>query len=137
MIFDRQSLLSDAQAVTANAASTNVIDLGPIATGYKRRVGLGHKVPLAIQVVEAFNTLTSLEIIVQGSDTEAFSAPVNLATTGAIPVASLKAGYRASIDVIPRNQEQRYLRLSYVVVGTAPTTGKVTAGIVLGDNSHG
>lgn len=137
MIFDRQSLLSDAQAVTANAASTNVIDLGPIATGYKRRVGLGKKIPLAIQVVEDFNTLTSLEIKVQGSDTENFSSAVDLATTGAIPVADLKAGYRASIDVIPRNQEQRYIRLSYVVDGTAPTAGKVTAGVVLGDNSYG
>ena len=32
MIFDKQNLFSDAQAITADAASTNVIDLGPTGT---------------------------------------------------------------------------------------------------------
>lgn len=136
MIFDRQTLFSDAQAVTATAASTNTIDLGPIASGRKRRVGFGEKIPVVIQVVEDFDTLTSLTIAVQESDS-ASSGFADIATTGAIPVASLKAGYRASIDVIPRNQSKRFLRLNYTVTGTNASAGKVTAGVVLGDNSHG
>jgi hypothetical protein len=136
MIFDRQSLFSEAQAITVDAASTNVIDLGPIKNS--RKIGHGDKIPLAIQVVEAFATLTSLEIKVQECAVEGFgSGVVDLATTGAIPVASLVAGYRASLDVIPRNQALRYIRLYYDVTGTAASAGKITAGIVGGDNSHG
>lgn len=136
MIFDRQSLFSEAQAVTVTAASTNVIDLGPIKNS--RRIGFAEKIPLAIQVVESFATLTSLEVQIQECAAENFGAGVvTLATTGAIPLAQLVAGYRASLDVIPRNQAARYLRVNYVVVGTAATAGKVTAGVVLGDNSRG
>jgi len=134
MIFDKQTLLSDAQAITATAASTNVIDLGPIK--HKRETGFGSKIPLVVQVVEAFATLTSLAVSVQQSDAEG-SGWADIATTGPIPVADLKAGYRASLDVLPRNLNKRYLRLNYTVAGTAPTAGKVTAGVVLGDNSRG
>ena len=31
---------------------------------------------------------------------------------------------------------QRYVRLNYTLVGTAPTTGKVTAGIVAGHQEN-
>lgn len=135
MIFDRQTLFSDAQAVTATAVSTNTIDLGPIATGRKRRVGLGEKIPVVIQVVEAFAGATSLTVSVQESDTES-SGFADIATSVAVPVASLKPGYRFEIDVMPRNQSKRYIRLNYTVEGAA-TAGRVTAGVVLGDNSHG
>lgn len=132
MIFDRQTLFSDAQAITADAASTNVIDLGPIASGVTRDVGKGKKIPLVIQVVEAFNTLTSLEVKVQVDSTDAFSSPKDVATSGAIALADLKAGKRFSIDVIPRGTDERFMRLYYDVTGTAPTLGKVTAGVVMG-----
>lgn len=135
MIFDKQTLFSDAQAVTATAASTNTVDLGPIATGYKRRVGLGEKIPVVVQVIEAFAGATSLTVAVQESDAPG-SGFTDIATSVAVPVASLKPGYRFEIDVIPRNQSKRYLRLNYTVDGTA-TAGKVTAGVVLGDNSYG
>jgi hypothetical protein len=61
MIFDMQTLLSDAQAITATAASTNIIDLGPINAGFARDIGKGRHIPLRVQVVEAFNNLTSLD----------------------------------------------------------------------------
>lgn len=134
MIFDKQTLLSDAQAITATAASTNVIDLGPIKN--KRETGFGSKVPIAIQVVEPFNNATSVAFSIQQSDAEG-SGWADIATSGAIPLADLKAGYRPVLDVLPRNLNKRYLRLNYTVAGTAPTTGKVTAGVVLGDNSRG
>lgn len=132
MIFDRQTLFSDAQAVTADAASTNVIDLGPIANGIVRNVGLGKRIPLVIQVVEDFNNLTSLEVKVQVDSDPAFGSPKDVATTGAIAEADLVPGKRFSIDYVPRDTNERYVRLYYDVTGTAPTTGKVTAGIVMG-----
>ncbi|OWV77209.1 hypothetical protein ATY76_04520 [Rhizobium sp. R339] len=130
MIFDKQSLLSDAQAITADAASTNVINLGPIATGTVRNIGKGKKIPLSIQVVEAFNNLTSLEVKVQVDDNEAFATPKQVGTTGALALADLALGKRLNIDVIPRDADERFFRLFYDVTGTAPTSGKITAGVV-------
>lgn len=143
MIFDLQSLLSNAQAITASAASTNVIDFGVPGTVYhaaaplNRDVGAGEEVPLLIQIVEAFNNLTSLEVRVQVSVDEAFTSPIQIATTGAIPLASLIAGKILNIDDVPREADKQFFRLYFVIVGTAPTTGKVTAGIVAGMPTYG
>lgn len=130
MIFDKQSLLSDAQAITADAASTNVMNLGPVATGTVRNIGKGKKIPLSIQVVEAFNNLTSLEVKVQVDDNEAFGSPKQIGTTGALVLADLAVGKKLNIDSVPRDADERFFRLYYDVTGTAPTTGKITAGIV-------
>ncbi|RUM19311.1 hypothetical protein EFQ99_31600 [Rhizobium vallis] len=130
MIFDKQSLLSDAQAITADAASTNVINLGPIATGTVRNIGKGKKIPLSIQVVEAFNNLTSLEVKVQVDDNETFTSPKQIGTTGLLALADLALGKKINIDSVPRDADERFFRLFYDVTGTAPTTGKITAGVV-------
>ncbi len=37
---------------------------------------------------------------------------------------------------VPRGTNLRYVRLNYTLVGTAPTTGKVTAGIVAGHQEN-
>lgn len=130
MILDETVLLSDDQAITATANSTNTIDLGA-----DRDIGKGVPVPLLVQVTEDFDNLTSLTIAVQTDDNDSFSSATTLATTGAIPLASLVAGYQAPLDFVPRGTE-RYVRLAYTVTGVAPTAGKVTAGIVL-DHQQG
>ncbi|OJF92067.1 hypothetical protein AX761_21750 [Rhizobium sp. 58] len=143
MIFDLQTLLSNAQAVTADAASTNVLDLGATGTVYGaaaalgRNIGKGKKIPLLIQVVEAFNTLTSLEVKVQVSVDEAFTSPIQVATTGVIALADLTAGKIFNIDAVPRDADKRYFRLFYDITGTAPTLGKITAGVTMGIPSNG
>ena len=125
MLLDQQALFSAAQAITATAASTNVID-----TGSNKDVGKYGDIPLLIQVVEGFNNLTSLAVTVQTDDNAAFSSPTDvLAMT--IPVASLVLGYKSPVITLPMKME-RYIRLNYTVTGTAPTTGKVTAGIAGG-----
>ena len=136
MIFDRQSILSVAQAITATAASTNVIDLGPIATGIVRDIGKGTQTPLLIQVVESFNNLTSLTVALQTDDNEAFSSAKTV-WSEVIVLASLTAGFVAIPEFIPRGTNERYMRLNYTVTGTAPTTGKITAGITMGNQSNG
>lgn len=137
MIFDDQSLFSWQQDVTASAASANVIDLGPIATGIVRDVGKGKPIPVRIQVTEDFATLTSLAVSVQVSDTEAFGSPVTVAQTPAIPVASLKKGYVFNLELLPRYVNKRYVRLYYTVAGSNATAGKVVAGVTMGNESNG
>ncbi|ELY2668220.1 hypothetical protein SMC08_003959 [Cronobacter sakazakii] len=125
MLLDQQALFSAAQAITATAASTNVID-----TGSAKDVGKDGDVPLLIQVVEGFNNLTSLTVAVQTDDNAAFSSPTDVISM-VIPVASLVSGYKTPVITLPMKMG-RYVRLNYTVTGTAPTTGKVTAGIVGG-----
>jgi hypothetical protein len=147
MIFDRQNLFSDRQAITATAGSTDVIDLMLTGIPYgnverlKRDVGAGDPIPLLVQVVETFNNLTSLTISLQTSDDPAFgSGNVDHYTTGAVPLASLIAGYKTSHSIIPEGGlagMKRYMRLLYTVAGTAPTAGRVTAGIVAGVQTNG
>lgn len=138
MIFDLQTLLSNAQAITATAPSTNVIDLGPINAGFSRDVGKGKDAPIRIQVVEGFNNLTSLQIDLQVADDAGFTQNVTTVwTSGAILLALLIAGYVSVLEDIPRRTNRRFMRLNYTVVGTAPTLGKVTAGITMGNQSNG
>lgn len=136
MIFDRQTLFSDAQAVTATGASTNVIDLGPIAPGLTRDIGKGKQIPLLIQVVEDFDNLTNIIFAVQVDDDEAFGSPENV-WLHSVPLEKLKAGYVVVPEYVTRYTNKRYMRLHYTVDGTAPTTGKITAGVTMGNQSNG
>lgn len=143
MIFDLTTLFSDAQAITGDAASTNVIDLGAPGRAYghaanlTRDVGKGECLPVHIQVVEAFNTLTSLRVVIQSSSVENFGSDVQDEIEQTIPLAGLTAGRTIAIQCIPPGTDRRYLRVYYDVVGTNPTTGKITAGIVLGSQTNG
>lgn len=134
MIFDSQLKLSEDQAITATAVSTNVLDLGALGIAQYNQIQLrqndkGHKVPFLVQVTEAFNNLTSLTINFQYATDEAFTSPVN-ALSVVVPVAQLAAGYILPVERLPRGILARFFRLQYVVTGTAPTTGKVTSAIV-------
>lgn len=144
MIFDSQNLFSDAQAITADAASTNVIDLGAVGTPVggvaplRRDLGAGGPVPIRIQVTETFNNLTSMNTILETSDAEGFGSGVTiLAETGDVPLASLVQGAVLSPQYVPLGASKRYLRVRYDITGTAPTTGAVTAGIVAGHQTNG
>jgi hypothetical protein len=135
MILDMHALFSENQAIVADAPSTNVYDLGaPGVAAYnnvqlRRNIDKSQKIPLLIQVVEDFDLLTSLKIIVQTDDNSAFSSPKNIIEDEVL-LADLKEGYISSIEKVPRNIMERYVRIYYDVVGTNPTEGKVTAGIV-------
>ena len=124
MLIDAQNLLSDKQAITATAASTNIIDLGATV----RNVAVGEPLPLLIQVNEAFNNLTSLAIAIQTDDNASFSSAATVYTTTVL-AASLVVGYKVPIKVLP-DVKERYVRVYYTVTGTAPSTGKITAAIV-------
>ena len=131
-IMDRTGLFSDGQAVTATAASTNVVDLGTFGPGigYSRDKGLGTAIPLEVAVTQSFNNLTSLTISVETDDNAAFSSPTTVFTSPAYTLAQSAAGAKYLLpDALPAGTSERYVRMKYTVAGTAPTTGKITAGV--------
>ena len=138
MLLDMQSMFSDAQAITATAVSTNVIDFGTPGKPQHAKapihqdIGKGRPIQLLVQIVETFNTLTSLTVTLQKDTVEGFGSPETVFTTGAIPLAQLVAGKRFPPFYLPEGLDQRFARLSYTVAGTSPTTGRVTAGLVFG-----
>lgn len=140
MIFDRTLLFSNAQAITATAASTDIVDLSATGTVFGaaaalvRDIGKGQQIPIDIQVVEAFNNLTSLTIAVQTATDAAFTTPVTVQSQ-TLALADLTAGRVSSITFVPPGVKQRYVRLLYTVTGTAPAAGKITAGVVAGVQS--
>lgn len=144
MILDNTLIFSDGQAITADAGSTNVIDLKATGTPYGASAALARDIgksscgiPLNIVVTEAFNNLTSLTISLQVDDNAAFSSPKTVAVSDAIPLASLVAGFRPSFpDYIPEGANEQYMRLYYDVTGTAPSTGKITASVVAGRQTN-
>ncbi len=122
MLIDNELVFSDSQAITADAVSTNVLDLG--AAGRAP----GEDLTILAQIDEAFNTLTSLVITVQSATDAAFSTPVE-AQAITIALADLTLG--AQFDIGPLlNGTLQYVRLDYDVIGTNPTTGEITAAIV-------
>lgn len=138
-IVDNTQVFSDSQAITADAGSTNTIDLKAPGTPYgyaaalTRDIGIGEPVPLLVTVTEAFNTLTSLTVSIQVDDNEAFSSAKTVASSGPIPLASLVLGYQFKFPhAIPEGTDERYIRLYYDVTGTNPTLGKIFAGVVGG-----
>jgi hypothetical protein len=137
MIMDRSALFSDQQAITADAASTNLIDTGARGTVYGaaspivRDLGPGTRVPLVVTVTETFNNLTSMAILVQTDDNAAFSSPKTVFTSPTYTLAQLATGAEYLLpEWFPVGTNERYVRLFYDITGTAPTTGKITAGAV-------
>ncbi|RVD42870.1 hypothetical protein EN742_06540 [Mesorhizobium sp. M4A.F.Ca.ET.020.02.1.1] len=139
MIFDMQTLLSDAQAITVTAVSSNIIDLGPINAGFARDAGKGKPTPLRIQVTEAFAAAGAATLVValEVSDDAAFTSPVQVWTTAAIPKATLVPGYVIVPEHITRRTNKRYMRLTYTVATGPMTAGKITAGVTMGNQSNG
>lgn len=139
MIFSAEQLFSDDQAITASADSTNVIDTGVRGTPFDAAaalngdIGKGNPIPILIQVTEDFDNLTTLEIKISTGATSALGTTI---ISKVVPLADLVAGYQFPVQVLPNEITERYLGIEYVVVGTAPTAGKVTAGITFGNQTN-
>lgn len=144
MIFDSTELFSNAQAVTATAASTNIIDTGNPGTvlyaalALRRDMGKGTPIPIGLRVVQSFNNLTSIIITYEVADDAAFST--NKTTVFVSPtylLADLASGATHLLpDQVPARADRRYHRLLYTLAGTTPTTGQITAGIVAGNQTN-
>lgn len=123
MLIDNQLVLSDKQAITADAASTNVLDLGVAGRAP------GEDLTLLAHINEDFNTLTSLDFEVQSCAAEGFGSGVVTHQIVNKLLADLTAG--TQIDLGPLlNGTLQYVRINYNVQGSNPTTGQVTTVIV-------
>lgn len=138
MIMDATLMFSNAQAITADTASTNIIDLGATGTAYGaaaalvRDIGKGLGVPLLVTVTETFNNLTSMNILIQVDDNSAFLTPTVVFRSPEYLLADLAMGKKYLLpDSFPVDTNERYVRLYFDISGTAPTTGKITAGAVM------
>ena len=141
MILSQQLILSAAQLITATTLSTNVIDLGIPGTPYgavttlNNDKGKGCPVPILIQVVEDFNTLTSLTVTIEVAANAAMTSSTVLVSQ-VILLADLVAGKQTWVQCLPNGVDQRYLAVRYTVGGTNPTLGAVTAGISMGNQTN-
>ena len=132
-MIDQQLVLCENQAVTASAASTNVIDMQALGkTGYRSQTlerdnGIVRMVPLEVKITEAFNNLTSLTIAIQTCDAEGFGSGVFTEVSYVVPLASLTTDYRLPYPMLPPKLRGRYLRVYFTVTGKAPTAGKASA----------
>jgi hypothetical protein len=130
MILDKQTLLSDAQALTSDGASTNLYD-----TGSASDPGAGAPLKVFMSIDEAFTNLTSLDISLQCHEDTGFSAGTKTLWKVNALLADLTLGAKIDLPDVPAGCE-RYLRLYYDVNGSDPGAGKITAGIILDDQKN-
>lgn len=129
MFLDALLTLSDAQALSATAVSTNTIDLGNITGG--RDIGIGEPMTasVAIDVALAGTTPTLLIEFIQSANAD-LSSPDVLGSSGTLSgAAAVPVGQIFEIDVPAGRITKRYIGLRYTLGGTTPTV-TVTACII-------
>lgn len=127
MITDKLLRVSDAQALTTTAVSTDKVDLVNA-----RDIGEGEDLYAVFTVGTAFAGGTSVNAAIVVADDAALTTNVTtIAMTGPVVTASLTAGAQFTVRINPLIGQlgRRYLGASYTVVGTY-TGGTITADIV-------
>lgn len=140
MLTSAQQTFSDAQALTATAASTNLLDLGATGTVLKapaalvRDIGKGNPIPIIVRLdVAAGGTSPTLTVTVETDDNVGFASATVRATS--LTHVAGAAGDEIYLDVyLPENTNEQFLRLNYTLAGTTPTY-TVTSYVVWGKQS--
>jgi hypothetical protein len=110
-----------AQAITATALSTNVVDLRNASAPALSDTGQG-------SILQAFNSLTSLDVTLESDSTSNLATSPTVHVKLTAPLATLTAGAVAACSPLPAGANyERYLGVRYTVVGSNPTTGSVFA----------
>lgn len=136
--FDKQLCFSDAQALTATAYSTNIIDFGARGTPKHGAAALGRDMgnndnlflEISVDVTMVSGGSSTLDITLEQDDDAAFGSAETIFTCAQIAKASLVAGYVVpDLTRLPKGLTKRYARLKYTV-GTANfTAGAISAAI--------
>ncbi len=126
-MIDAQGRLSNAQALTATAVSTNYYDFGAAVDA-----GIGNAIPINCSVGAALTVLTHLSIAIETDDNTSFTSPVKLFETS-VALAGLGAGAQIKLPAIKGGCE-RYVQARYTVGGSNPTSG--TINLSLGDTAQ-
>lgn len=114
---DETLFYSKEQALTATAASTNILDLGG--------GDVVHGLYFVMQVGTAFAGLTKVSASLETSDDESFTSSETVMTLPEYPVASLTAGAVLCKVCLPLGMK-KYSRVKYTVTGTG-TAGTISA----------
>jgi hypothetical protein len=127
MITDKLLRVSEDQALTTTAVSTDKIDLS-----IARDIGEGEDLFMNFAVTTALAGGTSVKFEVVTSASADLSSPTVVGSTDAIVTASLVAGYNTAVRINPQiaSLGQRYLGARYTISGTY-SSGKVTADVVM------
>ena len=123
-IIDRQIRFSNAQAVTAAAASEDAIDLGTA-----RQLGDGSTLYIVVTCTTAMTDGSSdstLAVKVQSDSDSAFGSPTDVQTIGTFPATSA-AGTQFIVPLMHFTTAERYIRLYYTPANGNLTTGSFTA----------
>lgn len=126
MYIDKLLQVSNEQAVTASAASTDVIDYGQT----NPNSGLNDNVTLAITVDEAATAAGAATVVFSVQDSADNSTFADVYATPAIGKATLVAGYQILIPMPYKHR--RYVRVNYTVATGPLTAGKFSAQVVTG-----
>ena len=126
MITDKLLRVSEDQAITTTAFSTDTIDLGTA-----RDIGEGTALYMNFAVTTALANGTSVKFEVVISDNANLSSPVVVGSSDAILTAALTVGKNVVVRINPdiAGKGKRYLGARYTVSGTY-NAGKVTADVV-------
>jgi hypothetical protein len=126
MIIDKSLQVSNDQAVTASAASTDVIDFGQT----NPNVGKDDRSKMVINVSEAVTASGAATVTFSIQDSANNSDFADVAVTAAHGKALLTLGKQIVIPM-PHNL-RRYCRVYYTVATGPLTAGKFVASIVTG-----
>ena len=126
MITDSLLRVSEDQALTTTAVSTNTVDLS-----VARDMGEGTTLYMNFAITEALANGTSVTFEVITSASANLGSPTVIGSSAAIVTASLTLGKNIVVTLNPdiAGKGQRYLGARYTIAGTF-NAGKVTADIV-------
>lgn len=122
-MLDKEAILSDAQAITGDAVSTNSYRI----RGVSKDIGTGKPFYVCFNIDQSFTLLTSLTISLIKSANSDLSSATKIMTKPTVLLASLTAGARIEPIAIPSGIDAEYVGVDYDVVGTNPDAGKITA----------
>ncbi len=134
MMIDSQAEFSDAQAVTATAISTNVMDLGPNTdqAGNTRDIGTGQPVYLVVTtntlVTDTGSDATLIVTLESATDAGLTTGAVVHVATGTLAFATYATAGSIVLAVrLPAGSYKRYLGLRYTVASGPFTAGAFDA----------
>ena len=110
---------ANGQAITTDAISTNVVDLGSHRADSETPIDLGTGTPMKfyVDITVAFAGGTSMNFQLQTSEDEGLASAVTLVETGVILDAKLTAGTRLAMTIPEGVKLDRYLGINLVDVG--------------------